>query len=416
MESRSQSTYDPFYIARQPILNRDSETYGYELLFRQSEKSAFAEIKDPDLCTMTVATSGFIKALETTDQGKRFFVNFTEKLIIEGNYKALPANIAVIELLEDIEVSDRLLEELRNIKQQGYLLAVDDFEGERTKDDILDLADIIKVDVLNKSQDELRSIFDMIKNKKVLKLAEKVDNKEDYDFLYELGFDYFQGYFFAHPTNLSGRKIKSSLISNMRVLSEISNPEISTNELVEIVNSDPGIAYRLLRLLNSAAFGFAMNIESIRHAVVLLGNVRLIYWLQMVVLSEINNQGKPNELFVLALNRGRTLQELAPHCQDKNYTTDALFLLGIFSLLNVMLSTPFEEIITYLPLSEEYQAAYVYRAGEFGSLINLLESIEKNNLDAITYTADSLSIDTEAIYNARARALEWTDNLVMNLI
>lgn len=416
MESESQSMYEPFYVARQPILSRNLKTYGYELLFRQAENSTFAEINDPDLCTMCVATCGFIKALETTDQSKKIFVNFTEKLIIEGHYKALPASVTVIELLEDIEVSDRLLEELITIKQQGYLLAVDDFEGERNKDDILNLADIIKVDVLNKSHDEIRSIFDLIKNKKVLKLAEKVDNKKDYDFLHELGFDYFQGHFFAHPTHLSGRRIKSSLISNLRVLSEINNPDITTNKLVEIVNSDPSIAYRLLRLLNSAAFGFSMNIDSIRHAIVLLGTVRLIYWLQMVVLSGINNQGKPSELFVLALNRGRTLQELAPYCQCTHSTNDSLFLLGIFSLLHVMLDTPFTEVINFLPLSEKYQAAYIKREGEFGSLINLLESIENNDLDMLIQTAETLSIDTQVIYNAHIFALNWTDNIVNDLI
>lgn len=417
MTKNNRTLYDTFCVARQPIFDRDLNTYGYELLYRRDKDETYADFDDPCCATMCVATSGFIKSQESVNQSKRLFINFTERLIIDEAPRALPPSVAVIEVLEDVIPSQELIEKIVALKQDGYLIAIDDYEGTGDKEPLLNLADIIKVDVLNKNEEQVKSIFEPIANLNVLKLAEKVDSKEQYEFLNNMGFDFFQGYFFALPENMSGRKLSSSELSKFRILSKLNETVLEIDELVSIVNSDIPITYRLLKLMNSAAFGFSMKIESVRHAIVLLGSKRLIYWLRMVVMSDFNESDKPNELFVLALNRAKTLEEIA---HEKNFTSEeaeTLFLLGMLSLLDVMLDSSFTDILDVLPLSEKFQNAYIHNSGQFADYLNLLRNLEINKSREIQRLAENnLNISTQLVYDAHIRALNWTDAIFTELI
>ncbi len=411
MKKDTQTVYDTFCVARQPILDRNLNTFGYELLYRREVENTDAQIDDPSCATMCVATCGFIRSQESLNQSKRIFVNFTEKLIMEDAPRALPPSVTVIEVLEDILPKPKLLEQIIRLKQDGYLIAIDDYEGTGDKDLLLQMADIIKVDVLHKTPEEIQAIYESIDNRNVLKLAEKVDSKETYEFLYELGFDFFQGFFFARPENLSGRKLTTSQITKIRLLSELNDPSLDTEKLIELVNSDPTIVYRLMRLMNSAAFGFSMKIESVRHAIVLLGNRRLIYWLRMVVLSDFSESDKPNELFMLALNRAKTLEELAENQALGDTRPETVFLLGMLSLLDVMLDSGFPSILKMLPLPDAFQQAYIEESGPFADYLKILNNLETNTPSALQDLSRTTNIDLNQIYNAHIKALLWTDDI-----
>jgi len=383
-----------FYVAKQPILDRELRTYGYELLFRSGLDEKAAVIKDADFATGDVATYGFVRSQEDINQSKRIFINFTESLILEGAPRALPSSVTVIEVLENIASSPEIMEELIKLKQEGYLIAIDDFDNSRRTDEaLLNIADIIKV-----------------------KLAEKVESKSAYEFLHKLGFDFFQGFFFARPQNLTGKKIHSSQSSKIRILSAINNANLDTEKIIELVNSDPSITYRLLRLLNSAAFGLSMKIETIRHAVVLLGNSRMRYWLRMVILSDINAEDNPEELLLLALFRAKLLEKLAKEGFVPNLHPEVIFLFGMLSLLDIMLDTPFILIFNELPLSPNFQEGYVNPDSELGKYLILLISLENNEPKEIARLAEKLTIPVEDIAAAQYAAQQWIESIKAEII
>lgn len=406
-----------FYVAKQPILDRDQRTYGYELLFRTGLDEDAAIIKDADFATGDVATYGFVKTQEDINQSKRIFINFTESLILEGAPRALPSSVTVIEVLETIASSPEIMEELIKLKQEGYLIAIDDFDNSTETDEaLLNIADIIKVDVLDKNQEELVAIYNQIKDKKALKLAEKVESKSTFEFLHKLGFDFFQGFFFARPQNLAGKKIHASQSSKIRVLSVVNDENLDTEKIIKLVNADASITYRLLRLLNSAAFGLSMKIESVRHAVVLLGNSRMRYWLRMVILSDINTQDNPEELLLLALIRAKFLEELARNGHIPDVHPETMSLFGMLSLLDIMLDTPFPDIFKELPLSRSFQEGYINSGSTLGGYLKLIVSLENNDRSQITSYAEKLKIPLDALDPNLKEAHQWLAAIEAELI
>ena len=310
------------------------------------------------------------------DQTKKIFINFTENLILEKAPRGMPPRVTVVELLETIVPSEKIIQEILALKKDGYIVAVDDYEGGAERQDLLDIADIIKVDILNKSFEEIREIYAGIKDKKALKLGEKVDSREMFNFLKELGFDLYQGFYFAKPENMNGKKLKSSQISKIRILKIFNDPDLSPNTLIDIIGVDPGITYRLLRFINSAAFGFSIKIDSVARAVVLLGVKQLKYWIRMAVMSDLIGDDKTPELYLLALNRGKLLEELAVEGIIKITGSETMFLFGMLSLIDVMLGVPLDEVLDELPLSEEMISGYTDEASVFFKYLQLAKAIE----------------------------------------
>jgi len=408
--------HDTYYVAKQPILDRKSRTYGYELLFRSSADASVAAIENADSATIEVMTCGFVGSQDGQDQTKRIFINFTEQLLLEGAPRALPPSVTVIEILEDITYSSAVFEELIKLKQEGYLIAVDDFSTDYQPSRFLDIADIIKVDVLRRNRNEITHLFNLIKNKNALKLAEKVDNQRGYAFMLELGFDLFQGFFFARPENLVCKTIKSSQATKIRILAALQSADLELEDIVKLVTSDPSITYRLLRLLNSAAFGFSMKIESIQHAVALLGATRMRYWLHMIVLSDIASRDKPIELFRLALNRGKILEELASKGMMAENKPETAFLFGMLSLLDVMLDMPFPIIFKDLPLTDSFKEGYTSSTAALALYLRLLQAFENNDKDAISKTCLEADIPPRLVTEASARAHAWTEMISTEIV
>lgn len=409
------SDYSCYFLAKQPIIDRKGNTYGYELLFRSNETQDFAEFSDGDIATMCVATSGFIRAQEDIDQSKRIFVNFTGNLIREGAPRALPSSVTVVEVLEDTIPLPEITDELIRLKQEGYFIAIDDYTGSLNQHELLNLADIIKVDILGRSFDEIESIYEGLSNKKALTVAEKVEDQGTYEFTRQLGFDFFQGYFFAKPENLTGKTLRSAQTSRLRIIASLNDPNLGTEEIISLVAIDPSITYRLLRFLNSAAFGFSMKIESIRHAVTLLGITRMRYWLRMIVLSDLVGEDKPQELFLLALNRGRFLEELARE-EGGIVHPEHMFLFGMLSLVDVMLEIPFHRLVDDLPLSDGFKAGYTNPKSPMGIYLQLTVALERGRSSLIPDLCDRLDASHFHVMRASRRAGEWVQNIAGSLL
>ena len=408
--------FEYFYVARQPILDNQNRTYGYELLFRSGADKNVATITDQDHATLSVATSGFIKSQENLDQSKKIFINFTENLILEKAPRGLPPGVTVIEILEDIVPTQELIDEIISLKDEGYIVAVDDFEGSDVQAAFLDIADIIKVDILNKSEDEILEIYDKIRDKKALKLAEKVDSLEMYNFLKKLGFDLYQGFYFAKPENLTGKKLRSGQMSKLRILNVINDPDLDPKKLIDIIVVDPGITYQLLRFINSAAFGLSTKIESVNHAVSLLGMKQLKYWIRMAVMSELMGDDQPPELYLMSLHRGRLLEELANDGMIKGISPDTMFLFGMLSLIDVMLGVPLKEVLDELPLSEDLIEGYRNETSYFNKYLQLVKALEMADTEYLQMICMALSIPERMVAEASVRATSWTNTVASSMI
>ncbi len=411
MHENEKLNYDVYYVAKQPIFDRDCKTYGYELLFRSGAEDNVARIENPDLATINVVTCGFVKSQESVQKSKRIFINFTEALILTGAPRALPPTVTVVEVLEDVEPSPEVMEEIVKLKQEGYLIAIDDFDDSGKDEDLLNIADIIKVDVLGKNEEQIEHLFNLIKSKKALILGEKVDNRRTFNYLMELGFDFFQGYFFARPKNLTGKTIQAALTAKIRILAALNEPDLEIEEIVNLVTSDLSITYRLLRLLNSAAFGFSMKIESIQHAVSLLGANRMRHWLRMVVLSDMNASSNPEELLLLSLSRGKVLEELALAGQIEKIKSETAFLFGLLSLLDIMLDLPFSVLFKELPLSEDFRAGYTDPESLYGGYLELLFAMENDDHHQITNICRLLEVEPAKLADAVNNSHSWTESI-----
>ncbi len=409
-------TLDYFFFARQPIFDNTGKVWGYELLFRSGPGRHQAEISDEDLATICVATCGFVKAQEDTDLNKKICINFTENLILQGGPRGLPPTVTVIELLENIKPGPQVLDAIIKLKQDGYLFAIDDYVGNPNLLPFVELADIVKVDILGMSLEEIDKVYATIKDFKGLKIAEKVDNQEVLTHLKALGFDLYQGYYFAKPENLSDRKLKSTNLSKLRIINQIEDPAISTGKIVDIINADPSITYRLLRLLNTAAFGFSIKITSVRHAVTLLGNKRLKHWLRMVVLSDLILSEKTPELYVMALARGRFLEELVSGGHLTKANAETLFLFGMLSLIEVMLDAPMQSIMDDLPLPKEIKGGYLDQTSLYAKYLLLVSHLEQSRIEAVAQICRELNLPENKVAEAFLHAIAWATQMSNQLM
>lgn len=300
------------------------------------------------------------------------------------------------------------MDEIVQYKQESYLIAIDDYTGSNGNSDFLNLADIIKVDGFEKSRREVTKILSTIKESKTILLAEKVHDGNAYRELQTLGFDLFQ-FFFARPDNLSGTTIKSSQMVKIKALSVLQNPKLEISQLVELIAFDPAMTYRLLRLFNSAAFGFSMKIESVEHAVILLGMRQVKYWLSMEIMSDVSGPEHPNELFQLALTRGKFFEELTEEGIITDYQPDALFLFGLLSLLEVMLGRPFKLIFNELPLPQELKSGYLESDSYLSKVLQLVVHMEGDDLEPLTDFCKINTIHPQTIFDASVRAQAWTE-------
>jgi len=410
------NTGNQIFFARQPIFDNSGKVWGYELLFRNGHGRDTAEIDSEDLATISVATCGFIKAQEDTDLNKKLCINFTESLILKGIPRGLPPTITVIELLETIQPTPEIVEQIIALKQEGYLFAIDDYRGRKDYHSLINIADIVKVDILGMEHTHIRQVVDELVDFKGIKLAEKVETQDEFEYLKAAGFDLYQGYYFARPENLSDRKIESTGLTKLRILKLIEDPSVSTDEIIEVIKNDPSLTYRLLRLLNTAAFGFSMKINSVSHAVMLMGMRRLKYWLHMAVLSDLVPENKTPELFTMALSRGRFLEELAVSGQIPDASADTLFLFGLMSLIEVMLETPMQSILSELPLPEEVKAGYLEPSSTFAEYLKLVRSVESADIAGVSSICQTLDMDMRRVADASVHAVAWANDVSQHVI
>ncbi|MBC17573.1 MAG: hypothetical protein CL942_11045 [Desulfovibrio sp.] len=405
------SHYQTLFVARQPVLRPDETIWGYELLFRSSDKN-FADIIDDSEATSSIIADGMTLAMESMHGIKRVLINFPEKMLLDGTAYALPKNNCIIEILEDVRPSPEILEALRNLKESGYILAVDDYFGQPELQPFLDLADIVKVDILefDGNLERIAQTIDPLKKAKKHLLAEKVENKAVFNDLKDLGFSLYQGFFFAQPEIIPGRKLSSNETSKLRLLSELSNKEFEPKRLSEILQSDPHLSYRLLRYINSVGIGLQNKITSLKRAIDLMGLLQTKQWLRTALMADLSTSGNTSELAFRAVHRAKFLESICSIKTQGECKPEILFTTGLFSMLDAMLGIEMTDVLQQLPLDKDIVEALTGE-GEIRDFLMLSLCYEKGTDNEKALLAEQAGLPVMQLDELYAKAMYWTQKM-----
>lgn len=399
------------FLGRQPILDRDQRIVAYELLFRAGD-TAGVTVTDDMQATASVIHHAFSEMGVQTVLGTQLgFINISADMLLSDLVELLPRSQVVLELLETIRVTDAVVERCRELKQQGFTLALDDFVFNESYRPLLALVDIVKVDLLLHSQDELRSVTTQLKQWPVKLLAEKVDSAEQAAFCHSLGFDLFQGYYFARPLVLSAKRADPSQMALIQLLGLVLR-DAETPQIEQLFKQHPNLTYNLMRLVNSVASGLHRSIPSVSQAIMVLGRKQLQRWLQLLLFTLQSGSTYPNPLLLLAATRGKMMELLAAKQQRNPDYCDQAFMTGILSLIESLIDKPLADIVSELNLGDRLAAALLQREGELGVLLKLVESLEHPDLkDTHSLLAQSGALSLSDLTAAEIDAMSWANQI-----
>lgn len=410
-------TGEEIFIGRQPILDRGHGLFAYELLFRNGRATNSAAVHDDLLASASVISHAFADlGVEQALGPYKGFINCDAKLLLSDLLEALPCNKIVLEVLETVEVTKEIVERCQMLKSLGYTLALDDFVSYADKfRPLLDLVDIVKVDLMPLNSAGLAATTRALKKWPLKLLAEKVESSELADTCRALGYSYFQGYYFAKPTIIAGKKLGHSQISLMRLLSLVLE-DAETTQLETVLKAEPGLTINLIRLTNSAATGIPVKVTSIRHAISVLGRRQLQRWLQLLLYTNPAGDGVVNPLLQLAATRGRLMELLAGKLHPgRDDCEDVAFMAGIMSLMPTLMTVSVEEILRGIDIPDRVREALETRSGELGIMLKLTEALESGDGPSCSEIAQQLpGLDATAINTCLAQALGWANNIGMD--
>jgi len=397
------------FVARQPIFDRKENVYAYELLFRKGTQNYF-EGMDGDRATSDVIANSFLTiGMETLTGGRLAFINFTTTLLKNKTALMLPKNIVAIEILENVEPDQEMISACRELKESGYLLVLDDFVFEEKFLPLIELADIIKIDFLLTKGEERVNIVKRLGTRKIKFLAEKVETREDFNQAIQAGYSLFQGYYFCKPFIVAGRNIPPFKLNTLHLLQEINNPEVDFETIEGIIKGDVSLSYNLLKFINSSFFGLKIEINSIKHASVLLGLAEMRKWASIVALQTLG-QDKPDELIVNSLVRATFGEALALKTPLRQEAAN-VFLMGMFSLMDAFLDCPLTDVLEELPLTSEIKQALLGKTSQFNPIYNLVKAYEKADWETFSSFAQRAGLDESGISLLYFQALSKANQL-----
>ncbi len=403
-----------FFLARQPILNRTQHLVAYELLFRSAAVGP-ANVIDNVAATASVMSHVAELGMENVVGHSLGFVNIDAAVLMSDFINFLPADKVVLEILETVKVTPEIIQRVTALVQAGYTFALDDVvvQSEDVRQ-LLPLVHIIKIDIMGMAQSVLMALSRQLKqgNKKLL--AEKVETHAEFQMCLDLGFDYFQGYYFARPAILSGKKISPSQLAVMQLMNQIIADEDSV-DLERTIKHDASLSLNLLRLVNAAGTGVRQRIESVGQALAIMGRQQLQRWLQILLYANpetADNLSSP--LLLLATTRGKLLELMTQklHPGDRAMM-DKSFTVGIMSLMDTLFGLPMDKILAQLAVADEVKEALMYRRGEFGEMLKLAEYIERLEQAGplLMPTLKKLQLSIEDLSELQLKAFQWTNSI-----
>jgi len=398
------------YIARQPIFDSHMNLYGYELLYRQSNKNYFIEMDD-DKATMGLIYNSFlVVGLNDLTDGTKAFINFSKDLINSEVPYLLPKDRVVFEILERKETTQATIEACEKMRNLGYMLALDDFVIDDNFLPLIDKVDIIKVEYPSVSHSDQRKFIKKCRaTSKVKFLAEKIETREDYQFAAEMGYDYFQGYFFSKPAIINSKEIESLNLSLFSVLEELNEQEPSYSAIADIIQRDLGLTYKLLKLANSVYMGPRHKINSIPQALSYIGIHEMHQWISLMMLKELQNVENA-EMIKLSLIRGKLMALIATELNYGNNASDCFFT-GMFSFIDVLMNKPMTQVLVGLPLSPDVKQALLGEQNALGQLLTFVIDCESAKPDKVVNEYPLNTISSSRYMELYMDSLKWAKRL-----
>lgn len=374
-------------MARQPIFDKDLRVVAHELLYRSSGERNVANVFDGNQATCDVLVNNFTSIFDKGCQrAAPVFINLTEDLISGNKLPALDNKKVVLEVLEDVEVTEQVVEAVRHLAKAGYRIALDDFEYTPAHDPLLHLAHIVKVDLTITRGDDLVNLVHQLRPFKVALLAEKIETDEEFQQCLSLGFKLFQGYFLSRPQVVEGRKISDNELVLLELINALEDPQSTPEILESIIARDPNLTLKLLRIVNSSRYTLVQRIESLAQAIVLIGFAEIKKWATLISLS--SGSSTPSELTLQTLTVSHMCEYIAHREPGSN--ASSAFLVGMLSTVHTVLGISKEELLERLPMSEEITDALTDRTGSLGMILHNSENYMAAQWDDMLPNSDIL--------------------------
>lgn len=404
------NSYMDLFIARQPIFTQHKKLFAYELLYRGTLTSTLDNTSGNRATTSVLSSTFLTEGIDKISGSKPCFINFTRDLLLQNLPASFPKTQVVVEVLEDIPATKDVVDVCTKLKNDGYTIALDDFEYDRSLEPLIEIADIIKFDFRLTPMDSIHRALHKLARYNLKYLAEKVESHEEFIQASKLGFSYFQGYFFCKPERMQIREIDSAKVNLVALLSEVSR-KTSVKKLAEVIERDVAIAYKLLRYVNSSYFYRVSKVESVEQAIAYLGANELRRFVILVIISELASD-KPPELLRLALVRAEMCRLLARGTSDFADSSDEIFLLGLFSLLDAMLDSNHESICGQLNLSDNLAEALVKRCGLYASFLDTIVFYERGRDKQCIRAAERIGFNPSDLQKIYLEAVAFAQSVL----
>jgi EAL and modified HD-GYP domain-containing signal transduction protein len=399
-------TYDIF-VGRQPIYTQQLDVFAYELLFRSGE-TQHADVTDGNQATARVLVNTFLElGLDTLVGSKRAFINLTRDFLLQDYSQVFPADRVVLEVLENVAVDADVLAALRNFSAQGYIIALDDFFYQEHLRPLIELADIIKIDVLASGRTTVAEHVKLLRQYDVQLLAEKVETQDDFIYYKTLGFEYFQGYFFCCPDVVKGQRSPTNRLVILELLAKLQSPQTTFRELEALISRDVSLSYKVLRAANAAIYTQAHKVDSIQQALQLVGLTAITNIVSLFLLANIDD--KPHELLITAMIRAKMCEQLAKLMQQHNSAT--FFTVGLLSVLDAFIDRPMPDILPTLPLADEIVEALLAHEGMLGATLRCVLAYEQGDWEVVQH----LGCPRDLLVKTYLEALMWATEMRLTL-
>jgi len=394
------------FMARQPVFDRRMEIVGYELLHRSGPANVFVPCDGDQASTRVISDACFLHDLDIYAGSAKLFVNVTTDVLVKGYVTMLPSDRTVVEVLETVDVIPEVVTACQELRQAGYTLALDDYCDAPRWKPLLPFVDILKVDFIATEACERKRVARHYRPLGIRLLAEKVETPEVFREAAQSGYELFQGYFFKVPVMICAKDIPAQRLHYLSLLAEIHRPETDLTRLTDVIKADVSLTYKLLRYINSAFFGMRQRVDSVRHALLLLGVRELRRWASLVALTCLAEDAAA-ELTHSALVRARFCECLAEKLAMRE-ATQSLFLLGLLSLIDVIVGRPMEEIVSGLPIEDEIKQALLGERNRYREILDTVIAYEAGQWDRLPETVASLGLAEGALPAAYEDALGWS--------
>ncbi len=390
------------YLARQPILDARGQVHAYELLFRSGPEN-LSDSSD-SVASRTVLDNSIVFGLEKLARGLPAFVNCTAEVLIQEQVRVLPARMTVLEILETVEPTSELIQACIRLKSAGYRIALDDFTWSSALQPLVSLAEFIKVDFLKSGAEERRFLLSKLPSSCTM-IAEKVENRADYDAARAEGFSLFQGFYFCAPAMVHVAKIPANKISHLMLLQLLQQESFDLRKLSEQVKRDPGLTYRLLRLVNSPACAIRQKVCSVEMALMAVGQDLFRRVASLAIASELSS-GESSEILRMAFVRARFCEMVAPIF---GFDPGEQYLIGLFSMLPAMLRVPMKDVLLALPLRWEVQQALLGQDETVRAPLHWVECEERRDWERCHGIARDFGIAPAELVDRYLGAVLWAD-------